>query len=70
MYSSLITLSRPSLTSRIKIANGSLYCTALVLWNSLTSGLRHDEQRDVTYTPSPKLNSLSLIFQTLFFLKS
>jgi len=38
--SSLITLSRPSLTSRLKIANRSYYHSAPVLWNNLPSHLR------------------------------
>jgi len=38
--SSLITLSRPSLTSRLKIANWSFYHSAPVLWNNLPFHLR------------------------------
>jgi len=38
--SSLITLSRPSLTSRLKMANRSFYHSAPVLWNNLPSQLR------------------------------
>jgi len=37
--SSLITLSHPSLTSRLKIANRSFYHSAPVLWNYLPSYL-------------------------------
>jgi len=36
-FSSLITLSRPSLTSRLKIANRYFYHSASVLWNSQSS---------------------------------
>jgi hypothetical protein len=39
--SSLITLSRPSLTSRLKIGNRSFGHSAPVLWNNLPSELRH-----------------------------
>jgi len=49
--SSLKTLSRPYLTSRLKIANRSY--SALVLWNSLPSDLRHVAHH---VTPSPILN--------------
>jgi len=38
---SFITLSPPSLTSRLKIANRSFCHSAPVLWNSLPSDLRH-----------------------------
>jgi len=38
--SSLITLSRPSLTFCLKIANRSFYHSAPVLWNNLPSHLR------------------------------
>jgi len=52
--SSLITLSRPSLTSRLKIANKSYYHSAPVLWKNLPSDLRHVAHH---VTPSPILNS-------------
>ena len=52
--SSLITLSRPSLTSRLKIANRSFGHSAPVLWNSLPSDLRHVAHH---VTPSPTLHS-------------
>jgi len=38
--SSLITLSRPSLTSCLKILNRTYYHSAPVLWNNLLSHLR------------------------------
>jgi len=38
--SSLVTLGRPSLTSRLKIANRSFYHSAPVLWNILPSHVR------------------------------
>jgi len=52
--SSLITLSRPSLTSRLKIANRSFHHSAPVLWNNLPS-----YQRQVAHhvTPYPISNS-------------
>jgi len=59
--SSLIALSRPSLTStRLRIAN---YHSAPVLWNNLQSDLRHHA------TPSPILNSPVSDLSTSLFLK-
>jgi len=52
--SSLITLSRLSLTSRLKRANRSFYHSAPVLWNNLPSHLRHVVHH---VTPSPITNS-------------
>jgi len=52
--SSLITLSRPSITSCLKVANISYYHFAPVLWNNLPSDLRHVAHH---VTPSPILNS-------------
>jgi len=65
--SSIITLSRPSLTSRLKIANRSYHHSAPVLWNSLPSDLRQ-----VAYhvTPSPILNSPVFDLLNSLFLKS
>jgi len=48
--SSFITISRPPLTSRLKIANRSYYHSAPVLWNNLPSDLRHVAHH---ITPSP-----------------
>jgi len=53
-FSSLITLSRPSLTFCHKIANRSYYHSAPVLWNYLPSDLRHVAHHHVI--PSPILN--------------
>jgi len=53
-YSSLITLSRPFLTSRLKIAIRSFYHSAPVLWNNLPSHLRQVVHH---VTPSPISNS-------------
>jgi len=39
--SSLITLSRPALTSHLKIADRSYHHSALGLWNNLPSDVRH-----------------------------
>jgi len=72
LSSSPITLSSPSLTSRLQIANRSFYHSAPVLWNSLPSDLSHVAYHDVS---SPRLNSnvsdllksvfLSLLFSSL-----
>jgi len=51
--SSLITLSRPSLTPRLKIANRSYYHSAPVLRNSLPFDLCHVAYHII---PSPILN--------------
>jgi len=64
--SSLITLSRPSLTSRPKIANRSFYHSAPVLWNYLPSHLRQVVRH---VTPSPILNSSVSNLSTSLFLK-
>jgi len=64
--SSLITLSRHSLTSRLKIANRSDYYSAPVLWNSLPIDLRHVAHH---VTLSPVLNSPVAHLSTLLFLK-
>jgi len=64
--SSLITLSRSSLTSRLKIANRSRYHAAPILWNNLPSHLRQVVHH---VTPSPILNSPVSDFSTSLFLK-
>jgi len=52
LLSSPFTLNRPSLTSRLKIANRSHYHSAPVLWNNLPNDhVAHH------VTPSPVLNS-------------
>jgi len=48
--SSLITVRRPSLTSRLENTNRSYYHSAPVLWNNLPSDLRHVAHH---VTPSP-----------------
>jgi len=48
------SLSRPSLTSRLKISNRSFYHSAPVLWNNLPSYLRQVVHH---VTPSPISNS-------------
>jgi len=58
--SSLITLSRPALTSRLKIANRSYYHSAPVMWNNLPSDIRHVAHH---VTP-PVLNSPVSDFST------
>jgi len=65
--SSPITLSRPSLTSCLKIANRSYYHSAPVLWNSLPSDLPHVAHH---VTPSPVLNSPVSDLSTSLFLKN
>jgi hypothetical protein len=50
--SSLITLNRPSHTSRLKISNRSFYHSAPVLWNSLPPDLRHFTHHLTSSTPS------------------
>jgi len=62
--SSLITLSRTALTSRLKIANRS-YHSAPVLWNNLLSDLRHVAH----HFTSPVLNSPVSDLSTSLFLK-
>jgi len=47
--SSLITLSRPSPTSRLKIANSSFYNYAPVVWNNLPSHLRQVVKKEVNF---------------------
>jgi len=64
--SSLITISRPSLTSRLKIANISYYHSAPVLWKNLPSHLR----QIVHHITPPILNSPVSDFSTSFFLKN
>jgi len=64
---SLITLSRLSLTSRLKISNRSYYHSAPVLWNNLPSHLRQVVHH---ITPTPLLNSpVSDLSTALFFKK-
>jgi len=53
-FSSLITLSRPSLTSHHNILSRCFYHSAPVLWNSLPTNLRHAAYH---VTPSPILNT-------------
>jgi len=65
--SSLITLSRPSLTPRLKIANRSYYHSAPALWNNLTSYLRQVVHH---ITASPILNSPVSVLSTSLFLKN
>jgi len=62
----LITLSRYFLTSRIKIANTSFPRSAPVLWNSLTSDLRHVAHHGIS---SPTSNSPVFDLSTCLFLK-
>jgi len=64
--SSLITLSRPSLTSRFKIANRSYYHSAPVLWDNFLSDLRHAAHHVI---PSPIINSPFSDLSTSLFLK-
>jgi len=64
--SSLITLSRPSLISCLKIANRYFYHSAPVLWNNLPSHLRQVVHH---VTPSPISNSPVSILSTSLFLK-
>jgi len=54
--SSFITLSRPSLTSRFKIANRSFYHSAPVLWNYLPSHLRQ-----VVHHVTPSISKLASV---------
>jgi len=64
--SSLITLSRPFLTSRLKIANRYFYHSAPVLWNNLPSHLR----QVVHYvTPSISNSPVSYLSTSLFLKK-
>jgi len=63
--SSLVTLTRPSLTPRLKIANRSFYHSALGLGNSLPSDIRHLAHH---VTPSPILNSPVSYLSTSLFL--
>jgi len=56
LSSSLITLSRPSLTSRLKIAIRSYFRAAPVLWNNLPSHIRQVVHH---VTPLPILKNLS-----------
>jgi len=65
--SSPITLSRPSLTSPLKIANRSFYHSAPVLWNNLPSYLRQVVHH---VTPSPISNSPVSDLPTSLFLKT
>jgi len=62
--SSLITLSRHSRTSRLKITNRSYYHPAPVIWSNLLSHLRQVVRH---VTPSPILNLSDL--STSLFLK-
>jgi len=66
--SSHITLNRPSLTSRLKIANRSFYHSATVLWNNLPSHLRqvvyHVTPSPISISPLPDL-STSLFLKKL-----
>jgi hypothetical protein len=64
--SSLITLNRPSLTSRLKISNRSFQHSAPVLWNNLPSDLRHIAHAS---TSSPTLHSPLSEISTSLFLK-
>jgi len=64
--SSLITLSRPSLTSRLKIANRSFSHSAPVLWNNFPSHL-HQVVHHVT--PSISNSLVSDLSNSLFLKK-
>jgi len=64
--SSLITLSRPYLTSRLKIANRSLYHSAPVLWNNLPYHLRQIVHH---VTPSISNSPVSGLSTSLFLKK-
>jgi len=64
--SSLITFSRSSLTSRLKIANRSFYHSAPVLWYNLPSHLRQVVQH---VTPAPFSNSPVYLSTSLFLKK-
>jgi len=64
--SSLITLSRPSLTSRLKIANRSFYHSAPVLWNNQPSHLRQVVHH---VTPSISNSPVSDLSTSLFLKK-
>jgi len=64
----LITLSRPSLTSRLKIANRSFYHYAPVLWNNLPSHLRqvvHHVTPSISNSPDVSDLSTSLFLKKL-----
>jgi len=66
-FLSLITLSRPSLTSRLKIANRSFYHSAPVLRNNLPSYLRqvvHHVTPSISNSPVSNL-SISLFLKKL-----
>jgi len=65
--SSLITLSRPSLTSRLKIANRSFHYYAPILWNNLPSHLLRLFITSLLFLFQTRL---CLIFQPLFSLRS
>jgi len=62
----LITFSCPSLASRLKIECRSYYHSAPVLWNIITSDLRHVANHVI---PSPVLNSPVSDRSTSLFLK-
>jgi len=65
--SSAITLSRPSLTSRLKIANRYVYHFAPVLWNNLPS---HLGLRQVVYHVTPSISNYPVSdLSTSLFLK-
>jgi len=65
--SSLITLSHPSLTSRLKISNRSFYHHAPISWNNPPSHLRQVVHH---LTPSPILIQPVSVLQLLFSLRS
>jgi len=67
LVSYLITLTRPSLTSRLKIANRSFYHSAPVLWNNLPS---HLVRLFITSLLLLFQTRLCLIFQLIFSLRS
>ena len=50
--SSLITLNRPAVTSGLKMSNRSFFHSALVLWNSLPSHLRHSAHHSTSSSPT------------------
>jgi len=52
--SSLITLTRPSVTSVLKMSNRSFFHSAPVLWNSLPSHPRHSAHHSTSSSPTSR----------------
>jgi HEPN domain-containing protein len=67
--SSLITLNRPSTTSRLKITNRSYYHSAPALWNSLPSDLRQISDHLTSLSPGTCPDSHVSDLSTQLFLK-